>query len=259
MGYMHPFPRNTRRSQKFGDSPGWVLNGVQVNPAGGHTGEDSAVPNGTPVHAAGDGVIDAATVFPNYNNEWLLGPFGGRTIVLDCGDNAPSFVYAHLSRYAVSKGQHVKKGQIIGYSGNSGSASTGYHCHTECLPPNWNTHNGTYGRVDPRKYMTEFPDEMEDEMPAPTAKEIAAEILNTRHERAGGIGGTLSLAEMVMWYDANLLAAPGNVWSYTNTAIGETRDAYEILRERTQVIAASIPDEIAQDVIDALSERLNKA
>lgn len=151
--YLHPFPRNTIKSQGFGVRPGGY------NPPGGHTGEDSAVPVGTPVHAAGDGRIDAARYFPNYNNEWLYGPQGGLTIVLDCGDAEPSFGYSHLSHSFVVPGQWVKKGQVIALSGNTGTATTGAHCHTEALPPYWNTYNGTYGRVDPRRYMTEFPGE----------------------------------------------------------------------------------------------------
>jgi murein DD-endopeptidase MepM/ murein hydrolase activator NlpD len=38
--------------------------------------------------------------------------------------------YGHLLRAAVKKGQHVKRGEIIGYVGNSGR-STGYHLHYE--------------------------------------------------------------------------------------------------------------------------------
>lgn len=163
MDYLHPFRRGERISQRYGTNPGWVLNGVQVNPAGGHTGNDYAVFTGTPVHAAADGIIDAARTFPTYNNEWLYGPMGGKTIVLNTGDNGPSFGYSHLSHYLVAEGDHVTKGQVIGLSGNSGSASTGAHCHVETLPPRWNTYNGTYGRVDPALYFTQYIDEIEED------------------------------------------------------------------------------------------------
>ena len=150
MSYMYPFPRDVRVSQKFG------ANATKYNLSGKHTGEDAAVPVGTPVHAAGDGGIVAAGYFPNYNNEWLYGPMGGLTLVLDCGNTEPTFGYAHLSRVLVKEGDWVRKGQVVALSGQSGAA-TGPHTHTEALPPNWNTYNGTYGRVDPRIYMTEFP------------------------------------------------------------------------------------------------------
>jgi septal ring factor EnvC (AmiA/AmiB activator) len=150
---MYPFPRDTRVSQKFG------ANATQYNLSGKHTGEDAAVPVGTPVHAAGDGKVVAAGYFPNYNNEWLYGPMGGLTLVLDCGVTEPTFGYAHLSQVLVKEGDYVRKGQVVALSGESGAA-TGPHTHTEALPPNWNTYNGTYGRVDPRIYMTEFPGEV---------------------------------------------------------------------------------------------------
>lgn len=76
----------------------------------------------------------------------------------------------------------------------------------------------------------------------PSAKEVADEVLNRRIDRAGGIGGTLSLAEMVAWYDPNLLAAPGNFWAYTNATIGDDRDAYQVLRDGA---SASLAAEVA--------------
>lgn len=156
-GYLHPFHAGEETSQEFGSNPGLVINGITVNPPGGHTGQDKKVFTGTPVHAAADGIIDAARTFPDYNNEWLYGPMGGLTVVLNCGEHSPSFGYSHLSRALVREGDRVKKGQIIALSGNSGTATTGDHCHIEALPPYWNTFNGTYGRVDPRLYFTEYP------------------------------------------------------------------------------------------------------
>lgn len=150
--YMYPFPRDTEVSQKFG------ANATQYNLSGKHTGEDAAVPVGTPIHAAGDGRIVAAGYFPDYNNEWLYGPMGGLTIVEDCGPTEPTFGWAHCSKSFVKVGDWVTKGQIIGESGESGAA-TGPHCHIEALPPYWNTYNGTYGRVDPHVYMSEYPGE----------------------------------------------------------------------------------------------------
>lgn len=157
MGYMYPFPRGARKSQPFGANPS---NGT--NPAGGHTGDDWAVPVGTPVHAAGDGIIRHSSWFSaNYlENPWWLTRMGGDTLVLDCGDTAPTFVYAHLSDSAANVGDRVRRGQVIGYSGNSGTATTGPHCHMECLPPAWNMTNGTYGRVNPAAFLTDYPGEI---------------------------------------------------------------------------------------------------
>ena len=150
MGYMSPFPRGTRVSQEFGTNPGGY------NPPGGHTGRDYAVPVGTPVRAAGDGVIELSSwVSDNYlANEWWLTRYGGDMLVLNCGENAPTFIYAHLSDSTANVGDRVRKGQIIGKTGNTGTATSGPHCHVEELPPRWAFDNGTYGRVEP--YFTEF-------------------------------------------------------------------------------------------------------
>ena len=214
MSYMYPFPRDTRVSQKFG------ANATQYNLSGKHTGEDAAVPVGTPVHAAGDGKIVAAGYFPNYNNEWLYGPMGGLTLVLDCGAAEPTFGYAHLSQVLVKEGDYVRKGQVVALSGMSGAA-TGPHAHTEALPPNWNTHNGTYGRVDPRIYMTEFPGEVtaqgsiapeEDDMAlfadreafkAAVVEAMFGARFDTLNEKNQATG-TITLRDFLQYYPANV-------------------------------------------------------
>lgn len=58
-------------------------------------------------------------------------------------------IYGHLHKIAVRKGQHVKRGEIIGYMGNTGR-STGYHLHYEVKK------NGK--RVDPFSHMADWGD-----------------------------------------------------------------------------------------------------
>lgn len=84
-----------------------------------HSGLDIDAPYGTPVRAAGDGDVADAGMNAGY----------GREIVLTHGHDV-STVYGHLSAIAVSVGQHVTRGQIIGYVGQSGRA-TGPHLHYE--------------------------------------------------------------------------------------------------------------------------------
>lgn len=143
--YMDPFPQGTEISQQFGANPGGV------NPGGGHTGRDYKVGVGTPIRAAGDGVIAAAQYFGSdyTKNPWWYTPMGGLTIVLDCGDTAPTFGYSHCSQALVTAGQHVAKGDVIGYSGNTGTATTGPHCHVEQMLPGYLLGSNTYGRTDP--------------------------------------------------------------------------------------------------------------
>lgn len=88
-----------------------------------HNGIDIGVPVGTPVLAAEDGVV-AAT---GDQDKFCYKGAYGRFIVINHGNNLTT-LYAHLSRVIVGKGEQVKRGGIIGYSGQSGW-STGPHLH----------------------------------------------------------------------------------------------------------------------------------
>ena len=84
-----------------------------------HPGIDIDAPYGTPVRAAADGDVTAQQMGSGY----------GRQIVLDHGHDVVT-LYGHLSAIAVVPGQHVTRGQVIGYVGQSGRA-TGPHLHYE--------------------------------------------------------------------------------------------------------------------------------
>ena len=84
-----------------------------------HSGIDIEAPYGTPVRAAADGDVTGASMGAGY----------GRQVVLDHGHDVLT-VYGHLSAVAVVPGQHVTRGQVIGYVGQSGRA-TGPHLHYE--------------------------------------------------------------------------------------------------------------------------------
>ncbi len=87
-----------------------------------HKGIDIANSHGTPIYAAEAGrVIHASWGNSSYGN----------LIKIDHGSGAETR-YAHLSGFAVSNGQTVKKGQLIGYMGNTGNSS-GSHLHFEIL------------------------------------------------------------------------------------------------------------------------------
>jgi murein DD-endopeptidase MepM/ murein hydrolase activator NlpD len=98
-----------------------------------HTGVDIEAPYGTPVRATADGEVSGASMGAGY----------GREVVLDHGHNFLT-VYGHLSAMAVLPGQHVIRGQIIGYVGQSGRA-TGPHLHYEVRINNV--------PVNPHKYL----------------------------------------------------------------------------------------------------------
>jgi murein DD-endopeptidase MepM/ murein hydrolase activator NlpD len=84
-----------------------------------HAGIDLPVPEGTPIHAADGGRVAIAG--------WM-GGYGNYTCIQHTG--SLSTCYGHQSRIAVSVGQSVSQGQVIGYSGNTGH-STGPHLHFE--------------------------------------------------------------------------------------------------------------------------------
>ncbi len=89
-----------------------------------HSGQDFAVPVGTPVKAAGSGTVVKAG--PNGGGD---GPAYGNAIVVRHANGTYS-QYAHLSKIKVHLGQKVVAGQRIALSGNTGNSS-GPHLHFE--------------------------------------------------------------------------------------------------------------------------------
>lgn len=88
-----------------------------------HRGVDFAAPRGTPIYAAGDGVVDFAAPFGSYGNYVRISHNG-----------TYKTAYAHISRFAsgIRKGSKVRQGQVIAYVGSTGR-STGPHLHYEIL------------------------------------------------------------------------------------------------------------------------------
>ncbi|HVY90248.1 MAG TPA: M23 family metallopeptidase, partial [Hyphomonadaceae bacterium] len=86
-----------------------------------HKGTDFAAPTGTPIYAAGNGVIMRYGKFSDYGNYALIKHA-----------NNYETAYGHMSRYAagLKVGSHVHQGEVIGYVGMTGGA-TGPHLHYE--------------------------------------------------------------------------------------------------------------------------------
>ncbi len=85
-----------------------------------HKGMDFTAPTGTPIYASGNGVIDRAD---NRASGF------GEHVEIDHGYGYKT-IYAHLSKYNVKRGQKVKRGDLIGFVGNTGRSS-GPHLHYE--------------------------------------------------------------------------------------------------------------------------------
>jgi murein DD-endopeptidase MepM/ murein hydrolase activator NlpD len=116
----------------------WPVNGPVTSPFGMrwgrmHTGIDIGVPYGTPIHAAASGRVIYAGWMDGYGN----------LVFIDHGRGI-STGYAHQSSIAVSNGQSVTQGQVIGYVGCTGHCF-GPHLHFEVRV------NGT--PVDPLGYL----------------------------------------------------------------------------------------------------------
>jgi murein DD-endopeptidase MepM/ murein hydrolase activator NlpD len=85
-----------------------------------HYGMDFTAKTGTPIYATGDGVVK--------HSGYKTNGFGIH-VVINHGFGYES-LYAHMVRTAVKNGEKIKRGQIIGYVGNTG-LSAGPHCHYE--------------------------------------------------------------------------------------------------------------------------------
>jgi murein DD-endopeptidase MepM/ murein hydrolase activator NlpD len=99
-----------------------------------HEGVDLAADIGTPIHAAGDGVVKGAQPNGGYGNwieiehdDAMIAPLNGKPAKI-------STVYGHLSAFApgIAPGVRVKQGDVIGFVGSTGR-STGPHLHFEIL------------------------------------------------------------------------------------------------------------------------------
>lgn len=87
-----------------------------------HSGIDFAAPIGTPIYATADGqVVEVSVKFSGY----------GKMVDIDHGFGYRTR-YAHMHGFAVRQGQQVKRGDLIGYVGNTG-LSTAPHLHYEVM------------------------------------------------------------------------------------------------------------------------------
>jgi murein DD-endopeptidase MepM/ murein hydrolase activator NlpD len=106
-----------------------------------HAGIDISAGFGEPIHATADGTVEMAALGNGY----------GREVVIDHGHGIKT-LYGHMSGFAVTAGDQVRRGQVIGYIGLSGR-STGPHVHYEVRIQNI--------PVNPHKYLRMTMDQMD--------------------------------------------------------------------------------------------------
>lgn len=115
----------------------------------GHNGLDIMAPHGAPIFCSAPGVV--------FETETDNSGGIGVTVLSQVGDKYYKHLYWHLKSYAVSKGQSVDIGTILGYADNTG-ASSGDHLHyglKECDEDGktLNYSNGFKGAIDPVPFM----------------------------------------------------------------------------------------------------------
>ncbi len=88
-----------------------------------HAGIDLRTYCGTPVYAGKAGTVQWAKMRGGFGNQVMVdhGYVGGNSLMSS---------YNHLTRFVVGAGQHVERGQLVGYSGNTGT-SAACHLHFE--------------------------------------------------------------------------------------------------------------------------------
>ncbi|MBS9722429.1 M23 family metallopeptidase [Tianweitania sp. BSSL-BM11] len=123
----NPVP-NGRFTSGFGGRKHPILGYVRM-----HSGVDWAAPRGTPIIAAGNGVVESAE---------RSSSFGNQTIIRHANGYETSYNHQNAFAPGVVKGAKVRQGQVIGYVGTTG-LSTGPHLHYELIV------NGT--KVDPMR------------------------------------------------------------------------------------------------------------
>ena len=89
-----------------------------------HTGVDWSAPRGTPIIAAGNGVVEKAG--------WDSGGYGNQTLIRHANGYVSSYNHQNAIAKGVKPGAKVRQGQVIGYVGSTG-LSTGPHLHYEMI------------------------------------------------------------------------------------------------------------------------------
>lgn len=103
-----------------------------------HSGIDIAAPEGTPIYSSDAGTVELANHGGAIGLQVVLEHLSHKTI------------YGHMSQLAVSAGQSVQQGDLIGYVGSTGD-STGPHLHFTVFE----RQTDGWGRIDPANYLAQ--------------------------------------------------------------------------------------------------------
>ncbi|MEZ4635026.1 MAG: M23 family metallopeptidase [Caldilineaceae bacterium] len=129
-------------SQLWGDNPDFykqfTYDGV---PLRGHNGIDFSMPIGTPIATSDEGRVLTVGASPAGFGNWVM-----------VDHRWGQSVYAHMNRVTVREGETVRRGDVLGESGNSGT-STGPHLHFSIRITPYYRGDGWGGYCDPLPFM----------------------------------------------------------------------------------------------------------
>lgn len=142
--YCIPFKGTWGITAQWGKS-GYANGYTGYSSGAGHSGIDFGCPTGTPLVACTSGTINQVILTNSYGTHIRMVADDGNTIY-----------YAHMSRFASGgngTSRHVQKGEVIGYSGNTGH-SQGAHLHFEIRPKSGGDNSAAmYGSANPAPYL----------------------------------------------------------------------------------------------------------
>jgi hypothetical protein len=256
----------------------------------GHNGIDYGCFDGDPVEAVADGIVTFAGDAGNWH-AILSG--GGNAILVEHPDYGVMTEYLHLSRWDVVAGQSVRKGQVIGRSGHTGAA-TAPHLHLGMLLINgYNLNDRMRGRIDPTPYLygNLNPDYAgkggaaiapqsgtiieEDFLTTEQYNKLRAIAVQNQVDIRAARDAAQKAVDIATVNQQNIRSIPSLVWATTISRAGKKIPALQELAniftktanvepavaqilENTDAtqLAAQIPDDLAQQVVDALAARL---
>jgi murein DD-endopeptidase MepM/ murein hydrolase activator NlpD len=254
-------PVDVEPSQGYGDNPtknlpasSWIIQQFGNYQPDGHTGIDYPVPVGTPVRAVTSGkVLHVGYYTGSYsgNEFWIAPSFAGWCYVIDHGAFIGIYAHGQEGGARVAVGEQVAEGQVIGLSGNTGG-STGPHLHFEILLDGFVVNSYMYGRSNPATIFNGLAPmgaiTQEDELSAADVERIINEItINMEAKHKVTRQAVNDARDSVNFNTQKQVEGVGRV---TQQLILDNASPTDI--------AAAIPANIVQDVLDGLAKRLVK-
>lgn len=194
-------------TQFFGENPSaYARFGLK-----GHNGIDFGCPEGTPICAVEDGIVEKSGSDPSgYGNYVKLRHAGGLWTL-----------YGHFSSLVVGTSDVVKKGQLLGYSGNTGN-STGAHLHFEVRKAG-EEKNGYNGAIDPMGQVTPYA------IPAGQARVITNLNARLSPSTAGKVLYTLQPGTMLTLADKPAVVTGSITWVPVLMWVAKEQSGYAFL------------------------------